>query len=142
MSDLLPNLPFYTFSPEDIIRITIAKKRGWHLKVYDDASYMEWQREGEASQQVMFGLYKNSDCDDIIPDYPGDLNAMAEVEKDMNDYEAERYPHFLAEQVKAAGGCVNGLTRIWLASAKQRAEAYLKMCEFIDSLKSTLPESV
>lgn len=69
------------------------------------------------------GAFTNS-----FPDYPNDLNAMHEAEKTLSDADYNEYIHVLNSVCisTAEAGMKQGRSRIMSATARQRAEAFLR----------------
>lgn len=103
-------------------RVAIAEACGWtwiRTLPYDDACY------GEASGQLV-GHQTNSIIEEIIPDFPFDLNAMHQAESylstvlDTNGELTDAYESHLIKVGRHRGWPV------WYSTAAQRAEAFLR----------------
>lgn len=100
------------------IRIAIAEACGFEwkgTKPYAGATHPDvclWSRTTDTIN------YK-------IPDYPNDLNAMAEAEKTLRDSQTPHYVAILSNICGSAGGKAIGWPYI-TATARQRATAFLK----------------
>lgn len=98
------------------MRVSIAEACGW-TKVLD---IPHW------------GLYGiNDDTEQKVPDYLNDLNAMYEVEEWINEDEDRGYKYDMAlcKVVNAYEGVPCNHMRLYHASARQRAEAFLRMID-------------
>ena len=93
----------------ELQRIAIAEACGWH----------DWRGiESPHDRVKAFG--------DVLPDYLNDLNAMREAEKVLPDYSPMiRYYNLLCSMCQSDDYGIYAHREIY-ATAKQRAEAFLK----------------
>lgn len=113
-------------------RISIAELCGWLRSNYRGCTVWE-SPEQQKMPNPSFSM------PDEMPDYLNDLNAMAQAEERLNPscndsdiYEegnAQRYEHELIYVLKDVDPFQGAdLGDLWHASAKHRAEAFLKAC--------------
>ena len=100
-------------------RIAIAEACGW-THVRPSGIYIV----GCVPAHYPSANLKNSRCDNIIPDYPNDLNAMHEAEKIL----VERGPYSNEWRIMESmlARIIPNHIPLFHATAQQRAEAFLR----------------
>lgn len=121
-------------SPEEQ-RIAIAESVGWKFELEDSPGMLSACANAKDPEgfdhQIMFHPFLDKHAEVIVPDYPGDLNAMHEAEKSLNLNPDDKNGHYWRYQL-ALSEVVNAKERnkgpiaIIRATAAQRAEAYLR----------------
>lgn len=96
----------------EAIRIAVAEEMGWVIPA--GCTNYRIQPNG---QKVFFNPLTT---DDVIPDYPDDLNACVEMEATLSWDESGKMNNLLCVIVPQD-------VRIWQATALQRCEAFLKV---------------
>lgn len=99
---------------DDKLRKKIAKLCGWVFSGYPAIDGNKWAKSPEG--EVVLYNY-------MVPNYPQDLNAMYEAEKQLSSEQAGRYQMLLSNIL---GPTVWNLMR---ATARQRAEAFVMAME-------------
>jgi len=95
-------------------RISIADICGWK---WDEETV--WSPDGSRTARTNLAKYR-APLEEFFPDYPNDLNAMAEAEIACKTGDPIVYYDWLEVLTKKSG------TRPWCATAAQRAEAFLR----------------
>jgi hypothetical protein len=121
---------------DEQIRIAIAEACGWRRQISESAilgiiSTQWFKPDGtKAHPHEVSGNALG-----YTPDYPNDLNAMHEAEKNLGNGQHEKYEShiqniLIKEELKWMSGGKNKIVSseryIWHAVARQRAEAFLR----------------
>jgi hypothetical protein len=112
------------------LRIRVAELLGWTDIGFGSCSRHECVGD-DTPQEALVGLPPEGTPGDywtVVPNYPGDLNAMHEVEHLLHDDDWDGIGDYLAHLRSIMGiGCDEW--RLPFATARQRAEAYVKVME-------------
>jgi hypothetical protein len=75
-----------------------------------------------------FNWFLNGENQDVVscPDYLHDLNAMHEVERQLMQAQPHLRKSYRNALIDASGDSADTFQRYWMATAAQRAEAFLK----------------
>ncbi len=115
------------------IRIAIAEALGW-MDIYRCGKSLKRNNEGSVHGKYFAGTQDKPSINygreyQMIPDYPGDLNAMHEAEKAAFG-SSNLWQKFVFELLEISGGSglseLDGLCCLVQSTARQRAEAFLR----------------
>ena len=112
-------------------RVAIAKACGWVEIV--DGQYHAWVSPHGGEHQVAFGRYTRLDKTDILPDYLSDLNAMHEAEKTLTDDQQWDWQNHIVSVLPQRPQFKSLMFYVATATAAQRAEAFLRTLQPIQS---------